>query len=86
MEICEECGKEFEQRSGVGGLRRYCSLKCRNARNNRKFRNNKAKKLGMDYWSWKWRNDATFKEKKKEYNRKHYRSLTERRHDEKKGE
>lgn len=77
---CEECGKEFEQRNSVGGIRKYCSLKCRTAHNNRKFRNKKAKELGTTYWSWRWRNDPAFKEKQSEYSRKYYRLFRKSRH------
>lgn len=79
--ICKGCGKEFEQRSGVGKPRIYCSKQCREAQRNRRFRDSQNKKLGMDYWAWKWRNDPVFREKKREYDRKYNRSLAERRRD-----
>lgn len=84
--ICKGCGKEFDPRSGTGKPRAYCSPKCRNARHNNAFREKQKEKLGMYYYSWKWRNDATFKEKKREYNHKYNRSLAERRSDEEKEE
>lgn len=77
--ICKGCGKEFDPRGGVGRPRAYCSKQCKEARRNRVFRDKKIEELGMDYWAWKWRNDSTFKEKKREYDHKYNRSLAERR-------
>lgn len=63
----------------MGKPRTYCSPKCKNARNNNAFLNKQEEKLGMSYYSWKWRNDPTFKEKKREYDHEYNLSLAERR-------
>lgn len=75
--ICKGCGKEFEQRSGVGRPKTYCSEQCRISLKNRRFLENQVKKRGMSYYAWRrlngWRrlnNYPVPKEKKREYNRK----------------
>lgn len=82
--ICKGCGKEFDPRSGTGKPRAYCSKQCRIALNNRRRKESQAKELGMSYYAWKWRNDAAFREKKREYDHKYNRSLAERRREKEK--
>lgn len=69
--ICKGCGKEFDPRNGVGRPTTYCSKQCRRALSNKRYRENKVKKLGMDYYAWRYHNDSAFREKKREYNRKY---------------
>ena len=65
---CKNCGKEFEY-EGTGGRRRtYCSVECKNKRDNRVYSDRRNARLGEDYWKWRYHNDSEYREKRKSDN------------------
>lgn len=60
LAVCEVCGKEFEYEFIGGRMRKFCSTKCANKRNN--------SRRAPDYWANRYANDSGYRERKKEAN------------------
>lgn len=68
VSVCPICGKEFEQTSGLGRKRVYCSEKCKSKRDN---------KASVDYIRNRYQTDEEFRNRKKNNNNEYSKRRNE---------